>query len=52
MCEEINGDLDQIDEWDEQSANNNISNKLLNNSQEKIDYSDLFMYMIKIARQG
>jgi hypothetical protein len=52
MCEETNGDLDQIDEWDEQFTNNNISNKLLNNSQEKIDYSDLFMYMIKMSRQG
>jgi hypothetical protein len=52
MCEEINADLDQIDEWDEQLANNSISNKLLNNSQEKMDYSDLFMYMIKISRQG
>jgi len=52
MCDEINGELDQIDEWDEQFTNNSISNKLLNNSQEKIDYSDLFMYMIKISRQG
>jgi len=51
MCEEANGDLDQIDEWDEQFANNSISNKLLNNSQEKMDYSDLFMYMIKMSRQ-
>jgi hypothetical protein len=49
MCEETNEDLE---EWDEQCANNNISNKLLNQSQEKIDYSDLFMYMIKMSRQG
>ncbi|CAF4947381.1 unnamed protein product, partial [Rotaria sp. Silwood1] len=52
MCEETNGDLDQIDEWDEQTTNNNISNKLLNNSHEKLDYSDLFMYMMKMARQN
>ncbi len=52
MCEETNGDLEQLEEWDEQCANNNISNKLLNQSQEKIDYSDLFMYMIKMSRQG
>ncbi|CAF1381303.1 unnamed protein product [Adineta steineri] len=53
MCEEINnGDLDQIDEWDEQVANNSISNKLMNNSQDKMDYSDLFMYMIKTSRQN
>jgi hypothetical protein len=52
MCDETNGDLDQTDEWDEQNANNNINNKLLNNSQEKIDYSDLFMYMIKMSRQS
>ncbi|CAF4984490.1 unnamed protein product [Rotaria sp. Silwood1] len=52
MCEETNGDLDQIDEWDEQTTYNNISNKLLNNSHEKLDYSDLFMYMMKMARQN
>ncbi|CAF0769811.1 unnamed protein product [Rotaria sordida] len=52
MCEEINGDLDQIDEWDEQNTNSNISNKLLNNSHEKLDYSDLFMGMIKMSRQN
>jgi hypothetical protein len=52
MCEETNGDLDQIDEWDEHVANNSINNKLLNNSQDKMDYSDLFMYMIKMARQS
>ncbi|CAF3297676.1 unnamed protein product, partial [Rotaria sp. Silwood2] len=51
MCEEINGDLDQIDEWDEQTANSSINNKLLNNSHEKLDYSDLFMYMMKMSRQ-
>ncbi|CAF1208474.1 unnamed protein product [Adineta ricciae] len=52
MCEETNGELDQIDEWDEQAASNSISNKLLNNSQEKMDYSDLFMYMMKMSRQN
>ena len=52
MCEETNGinnDIDQTDEWDEQ---NNINNKLLNGTQEKMDYSDLFTYMIKISRQS
>jgi hypothetical protein len=55
MCEETNGisgDTDQIDEWDEQVINNSISNKLLNGTQEKMDYSDLFTYMIKISRQN
>ncbi|UJR28475.1 hypothetical protein I4U23_009713 [Adineta vaga] len=52
MCEDGNGDLDQIDEWDEQAANNSISNKLLNNSQDKMDYSDIFMYMMKMSRQN
>ncbi|CAF3438746.1 unnamed protein product [Rotaria socialis] len=52
MCEEINTDLDQIDEWDEQNTNNSISNKLLNSSNEKADYSDLFMNMIKMSRQN
>ncbi|CAF2829542.1 unnamed protein product, partial [Rotaria sp. Silwood2] len=55
MCEETNGIsgyTDQIDEWDEQATNyNSISNKLLNGTQEKMDYSDLFTYMIKISRQ-
>ena len=48
MSEDINGDFEGNEEWDEQSA----SSKLLNNSQEKIDYSDLFMYMVKMSRQG
>jgi len=45
MCEENNGDFEQIDECDEQS----ITNNRLTNSQE---YSDLFSYMVKMARQG
>ena len=48
MCEET----DAIDEWDEQCLNVNISNKLLNGTQEKMDYSDLFTYMIKMSRQN
>jgi len=48
----INGDTDQIDEWDEQVNNNSISNKLLNGTQEKMDFSDLFTYMIKMSRQS
>jgi hypothetical protein len=55
MCEETNGisgDTEQLDEWDEQAANNSISNKLLNGTQEKMDYSDLFTYMIKLSRQS
>jgi hypothetical protein len=55
MCEETNGisgDTDQIDEWDEQVTNNSICNKLLNGTQEKMDYSDLFNYMIKMSRQS
>jgi hypothetical protein len=55
MCEETNGisgDPDQLDEWDEQAANNSISNKLLNGTQEKMDYSDLFNYMLKLSRQS
>ncbi|CAF0989465.1 unnamed protein product [Rotaria sp. Silwood1] len=56
MCEETNGisgDTDQIDEWDEQATNyNSINNKLLNGTQEKMDYSDLFNYMIKMSRQN
>jgi hypothetical protein len=55
MCEETNGisgDTDQIDEWDEQVTNNSISNKLLNGTQEKMDYSDLFTYMIRMSRQS
>jgi hypothetical protein len=55
MCEETNGisgDPDQLDEWDEQVANNSISNKLLNGTQEKMDYSDLFTYMLKLFRQS
>ena len=55
MCEETNGistDADQIDEWDEQANNTNISNKLLNGTQDKMDYSDLFIYMMKLSRQS
>jgi hypothetical protein len=55
MSEETNGisgDTDQIDEWDEQVTNNSISNKLLNGTQEKMDYSDLFTFMIKMSRQS
>ena len=48
MCEET----DAIDEWDDQCLNVNISNKLLNGTQEKMDYSDLFTYMIKMSRQN
>ncbi len=48
MSEDINGDFEQNEEWDEQLMNN----KSLNNSQEKVDYSDLFMCMIKMSRQG
>jgi hypothetical protein len=48
----ISGDTDQIDEWDEQVNNNSISNKLLNGTQEKMDFSDLFTYMIKMSRQS
>jgi hypothetical protein len=60
MCDEINGinvdvDADHIDEWDEQTLNtqtNSISNRLANGTQEKVDYSELFLYMMKMARQG
>ncbi|CAF1351911.1 unnamed protein product [Adineta ricciae] len=55
MCEEtngINGETDPLDEWDEQTTHNSICNKLLNGNQEKMDYSDLFNYMIKLARQN
>lgn len=55
MCEETNGlsgDTDPIDEWDEQTTNNGISNKLLNGALEKLDYSDLFTYMLKMSRQS
>lgn len=52
MCEDTNGDLDQIDDWDEQAASSSITNKLLNNAQDKMDYSDLFTYMLKMARQS
>jgi hypothetical protein len=48
MSENIETEFEQNEEWDEQLTNN----KTLNNSQEKIDYSDLFMYMIKMSRQG
>ena len=51
MCEDTNGDIDQIDDWDEQSAANSGNNKLLNGVQEKMEYSDLFTYMIKMSRQ-
>ena len=51
MCEDMSGDLDQNDEWDEPAATNGVSNRLLNGAQEKMDYTDLFHYMIKMARQ-
>ena len=44
MCEESN---DQIDEWDEQIGNSSITNRGI---QEKMDYSDLFSYMLKLSR--
>ena len=44
MSENIDGEFEQNEECDEQLGNNKI--------QEKIDYSDLFMYMIKMSRQG
>ena len=56
MCDENNGIsggyTEQIDEWDEQATMNSISNKLLNGTQEKMDYSDLFTYMIRMSRQS
>ena len=55
MSEETNGitgDADQIDEWDEQINTNSINNKLLNGTLEKMEYNDLFNYMIKISRQN
>lgn len=52
MCEENNGDNDPIDEWDEQTGNSSITNRLLNGTQEKMDYSDLFTYMLKLSRQS
>nr|ACI90395.1 exportin 5-like protein [Philodina roseola] len=52
MCDEMNGDIEQIDEWDEQTSNNNISNKLLNSTQDKLEHSDLFTYMVKTSRQN
>ncbi|CAF3305558.1 unnamed protein product [Rotaria socialis] len=55
MGEETNGtsgDTDQIDEWDEQTTSYGINNKLLNGTQEKMDYSDLFNFMIKMSRQN
>lgn len=51
MCEDMSGDLDQNDEWDEPATTNGVSNRLLNGAQEKMDYTDLFSYMIKSARQ-
>lgn len=52
MCEETNGESEPIDEWDEHGTNSNVCNKLLNGSQEKMEYTDLFNYMIKLARQS
>jgi len=52
MCEEMNGDVEQIDEWDEQATNPNISNKVLNSTQDKLEHSDLFTYMVKTSRQN
>ena len=52
MVDDINGEFDQIDEWDEQNTTHGISNKLLNSVQDKIEQSDLFVYMIKMARQS
>lgn len=52
MSEETHGDNDPIDEWDEQTGNYSITNRLLNGTQEKMDYSDLFSYMLKLSRQS
>jgi hypothetical protein len=55
MCEETNGisgDAYQLDEWDEQITNNSMTNKLLNGTLDKMDYSDLFTHMIKLSRQS
>ena len=55
MCEESNGltgENDPIDEWDEQTGNYSITNRLLNGTQEKMDYSDLFTHMLKLSRQS
>jgi hypothetical protein len=52
MCDDGNGEFESIDEWDEQATNSSISNKLLNSTQDKIDYSDLFTYMIRMSRQS
>ena len=55
MCEETNGisaDNDALDEWDESSSSTSVPNKFLNGAPEKFDYSDLFMYMMKMARQS
>ena len=48
MSEDVNGDFEQNEEWDE---GNNLNSKF-SNAQEKMDYSDLFTYMMKMARQG
>ena len=50
MSEDINGDFEQNEDWDEASVNNNLNSKF-SNAQEKMDYSDLFTYMMKMARQ-
>ena len=52
MCEENNDNIDQTDEWNEQITNHSISNKLSNSLHENVDYSDLFMYMIKMSQQS
>ncbi|CAF1030840.1 unnamed protein product [Adineta steineri] len=55
MCEETNGisnETDHIDEWDEQVTNNSVYNKLLNGTQDKMEHSDLYNYMVKLSRQN
>lgn len=47
-----NGEFEQIEEWDDQTPNHVISNKVLNSIQDKIEHSDLFNYMLKMARQS
>lgn len=51
MSEDVNGDFEQNEDWDEGLVNNNLNSKF-SNTQEKMDYSDLFTYMMKMARQG
>jgi hypothetical protein len=54
MCEDVvgNGDLDQTDEWDDQVTTNGISNKLLNSTQDRLEYSDLFSHLLKMTRES